>query len=329
MISGSNSKEWLAQRVAALSNITPSDDLQVITDTTEFMNINRGNILDLNGRHYLITGYIYEARFGLNDEPKYWVKKAIDLEKGSQQIVKLSHREEFVIHIGRLRIRCYRNPHKEARVLELVRGNPHFMQGYALFDERGNEVRVVDIIRGKSIYDLILSSRKTHEEYFFTEFPHILKKLRLCFHSLELLHENHLCHGDIRNDHILVDQETGCYRWIDFDLTQDFSDLDIWSIGNILQFCAGMGMKTFREVLMDESYPQRVRESLCAADASAFYEHRIMNLQKVFPYIPDRLNDILMHFSVNTNIFYTSMSEIVEDIDRVLDDLPIFAEGAT
>jgi serine/threonine protein kinase len=265
---------------------------------------------------------VYESRFGLDDEPKYWVKKAIDLEKGTQQIVKLSHHEEFYMRIGRLKIHCHRNPHKEALMLELVRENPNFMRGYALFDERGNEVRVVDVIRGRSIYDLILDSNRTHEGYFRGEFPGILRKLRGCIQALQTLHDHGFCHGDIRNDHILIEQDTGAYRWIDFDLTQDFSDLDIWSVGNILQFCVGMGMRMFREVLQSDEYPESMKRSLCSDDASAFYDYRIMNLQKVFPYIPDRLNDILMHFSVGTNRFYTAIPQIVADLDAALEDLP-------
>jgi serine/threonine protein kinase len=319
-MAGERSKNWLSERAAQYSNVV-TDDLRVVTDTTEFMNIHRGHVLHLDGRYLLITGYIYEARFGLSDEPKYWVKRAIDLDTGTPQIVKLSHREEFSMRIGPLKIRCYRNPHKEAQVLELVRGRPGFMQGYALFDERGNEVRVLDIIKGKSVYDLILNSVKPHEEYFHQDFPGILKNLRGCIQALEFLHDRSLCHGDIRNDHIIVEQETGEYQWIDFDLTQDFSDLDIWSIGNILQYCVGMGMRTFREVLQSDLYSDSIKEGLVSDDASAFYEHRIMNLQKVFPYIPDRLNDILMHFSVSTNTFYTSVSEIISDIDAALEEL--------
>jgi hypothetical protein len=316
---------WLAERVSELSNVA-SDDLRVVTDTTEFMNIHRGHILKLKGRYFLVTGYIYEARFGLNDEPKYWVKKAIDLESGMRHVVKLCHHEEFHMRIGPLKIRCYRNPHKEARVLELVRGNPYFMQGCSLPDGRGNEVRVVDIIRGRSIYDLILNLTLPHEEYFQNKFPIILRKLRNCILPLQLLHDNKLCHGDIRNDHILIDQDTGLFRWIDFDLAQDFSDLDIWSVGNILQYCVGAGMRTFREVLQSDSFPLSVKNTLSADDASAFYEHRIMNLQKLFPYIPDRLNDILMHFAVNTDRFYTSINHIVADLDKALEDFPVIAE---
>ena len=316
------SPAWLGERIAQVSSIAVSDKLKVITDTTEFMNINRGDVLRLDGQHFLVTGYIYEARFGLSDEPKYWVKKAINLETSAQQIVKMSHHEEFRIQVGPLKIRCYRNPHKESRVLELVQGNSHFMQGHAFFDERNNEVRVVDFIRGKSIYDLILDMKLSHQEYIHTRFPAIFRKLRDCFEAVQFLHDNGLCHGDIRNDHILIEQDTGHYRWIDFDLTQDFSDLDIWSLGNILQFCVGMGMVTFREVFQSEEFPDVLKNSLTADDTSAFYEHRIMNLQKIYPYIPNRLNDILMRFALNTTRFYESAAQIVSDMNEVSAELP-------
>jgi hypothetical protein len=85
-------------------------------------------------------------------------------------------------------------------------------------------------------------------------------------------------------------------------------------------------MRTFREVLQSDSFPLSVKNTLSADDASAFYEHRIMNLQKLFPYIPDRLNDILMHFAVNTDRFYTSINHIVADLDKALEDFPVIAE---
>jgi hypothetical protein len=313
---------WLSDRIARVSSVAVSDKLEIVTDTTEFMSIHRGQVLKLDGRYFLVTGNIYESRFGLSDEPKYWVKKAVNLETGGQQIIKMVYFEEFQVRIGPLRIRCYRKPHKESQVLDLVRGNPCFMQGSALFDEHGNEVRVIDYIKGKSIYHLVLNSASSHEEYFHTAFPGILRNLNGCFEAIRLLHDNGLCHGDIRNDHILVDQETGRYRWIDFDLTQDFSDFDVWSLGNVLQFCVGMGMRTFHDVIQSEAFPDAVKSRLTSDDAAAFYQHRIMNLQKLFPYIPDRLNDILLHFTINTTRFYESVTQIIIDVGEVLEDLP-------
>jgi hypothetical protein len=91
----------------------------------------------------------------------------------------------------------------------------------------------------------------------------------------------------------------------------------------VLQFCAGMGMITFHEVLRSESFTEAAKRNLTSDDASAFYEHRIMNLQKLFPYIPDTLNDILLHFAVNTAIFYESVDQVVDDMKKTLQDLPV------
>jgi len=314
---------WIEERIAQFSNIRVPKRLEIITDTTEFMDICRGQVLNVNCSHFLVTGNIYESRFGMSDEPKYWVKKAIDLETGSQQIIKMVYHEEFRVHVGPLRIRCYRDPGKETRVLDLVRGHPHFMQGRGLFDRRGNEVRAIDYIRGKNIYNyLFLEMKLSHEEYFHTVFPQVFRKLMDCFTAIGFLHEHDLCHGDIRNDHILIDEKTGIYRWIDFDLTQDFSDFDVWSLGNVLLFCTGMGTRTFHEVINSPDFTDAVKRSLTTDDASAFYEHRIINLQKLFPYIPDRLNDLLLHFAVNTTRFYESVGQIVTDMGEVLGDLP-------
>ena len=317
---------WLDERIAQVSKVPVPGRVEVVTDTTEFMNVCRGQVLELGGRYFLVTGNVYESRFGIADEPKYWVKKAVDLETGTAKIIKMVYYEEFQVRVGPLRMRCYRDPGKESQVLDLVRGHSCFMQGRGLFDRCGNEVRVIDYIRGKSLYNLILETDMPHEEYFNTLFPQILRNLRVCFAALELLHNHCLCHGDIRNDHILIDQETGHYRWIDFDLTQDFSDLDVWSLGNVLQFCVGMGMRTFHDVLRSDAYPDAVKNQLSSDDASAFYEHRIMNLQKLFPYIPRRLNSILLHFTVNTTRFYESVSQVVSDMGEALEAMQVGQE---
>jgi hypothetical protein len=36
-----------------------------------------------------------EGRFGIDDQPKYWVKKAVELETGELRILKLVFHEEF------------------------------------------------------------------------------------------------------------------------------------------------------------------------------------------------------------------------------------------
>jgi len=315
-------ENWIRERIAEVSNISVSKGINVVTDTTEFMSIDHGQVLKLEGKYYLVMGTVYEPRFGLDDEPKYWVKKAIDLEDAKRKIVKMVHHEEFYVSVGPLKVRCHRNPEKEGQVLRLVRGHPGFMHGYSLNDQRNNEVRIIDFILGKSFYNWILELDLPHEEYFHTIFPQILEKLCKCFLDIQYLHDHGLCHGDIRNDHILIEKGTGEYRWIDFDLAVDFSDFDVWSIGNILQFCVGKGMSTFQEVLQSSDFPSSVKNQLTSDDALAFYKNRISNLRKLFPYIPKNLNDVLLHYAINTQSFYESAAQVVSDLGEVLQELP-------
>lgn len=294
------------------------EDIAVVTNTSEFMDIYRGQVVELGGKHYLILGDTCEGRFGLDNQPKFWVKTAVDLATGKKKIVKMVFHEEFIAHIGPLHIRCYRSPEKEARVLDLVKGDMRFMQGFSAFDEAGNTVRIIDFIHGESLYKYIIDLQQPHEEYLFTAAPKILKHVLQCMAGIQLLHANRLCHGDIRNDHIIIDKDTGDYRWIDFDLTQDYSDFDVWGIGNVLNFVIGKGINTFHQMHDSTAFSDKIKEGLVAEDASAFYEYRIMNLQKIFPYLPDPLNRILLHFTATAEKFYSSMAEVIEDVEAAL-----------
>ena len=62
---------------------------RVVTDTTEFFDIKRGDVLAVDGQSYLIRGHAREGRFGLDDEIKPWVKTALDLATGEKKIIKL------------------------------------------------------------------------------------------------------------------------------------------------------------------------------------------------------------------------------------------------
>jgi hypothetical protein len=48
-----------------------------------------GDVVLLGGKPYLIRHNAKEGRFGLDDEVKFWVKRAIDLNAGSPKIIKL------------------------------------------------------------------------------------------------------------------------------------------------------------------------------------------------------------------------------------------------
>lgn len=290
----------------------------IVSDTSDFMRINRGDVVKLNENYYLIRGNMRESRFGIDEQPKMWVFSAIDLQNGSEKIIKTVFREEFYAHIGFLRIRCYRDVDKESAVISLVNGDPRFMQGKTFYDEKGNNVRVIDYIHGTAFFHFIPSINKSHEEYFTDDLPGILLKLKNSIEAIGMLHRNGFCHGDIRNDHLYKETSTGNYMWIDFDLKQDVSDFDLWSLGNIISYATAKGIVTFDSILKSKNYTDEIKNSLSHSDSSAFYNYRIMNLQKIFPYLPEKLSAMLRNFTIKPPFFYKSIDEFIEDYNQML-----------
>jgi serine/threonine protein kinase len=305
------SPDEISDRIAALTNEAPRHPPVVVRDTSNFMTIDRDAVIEVGGQLYLVRRNEREGRFGLEEEPKFWVKQAIGLADGKTYILKLVFHENFVSRIGGLRIRCTRSATKEAEVLDAVRGDSRFMQGHTVPDARGNLVRVIEFITGPSLYNQFITSELPHEQYFHEELPKVLTHILECFAAIQKLHHRGLCHGDIRNDHILIDRESGEYRWIDFDMSQDFPDYDVWSMGNILHCTVGNNVVTFRDVRAEQP---ELAESLTENDASVFFRHRVMNLRKVFPYVPEKLNTILMSFSIGTETFYDTAQQVIDDV---------------
>jgi hypothetical protein len=294
---------------------------RTFTDTTNFFAIDYNDIIEVEGKRFLIKGHEREERFGL-DEPKFWVKKAIDMESGERKIIKLSFFERFETSIGVVRIPCFRNPDKEGEVLSIVKDHPHFMHGKAYKDEKGNSVRVIDIVPGKNLYRVVEALEMDHRTYFHEVFPGILVQLIKAFQSLKLLHANGLRHGDVRNDHIIIEQNTGNYVWIDFDYDYESMEnpfsLDIMGLGNILLFTIGKGFHNLQEEDKGKLVYEELRRIAEPEDFSILHKWRFMNLKKLYPYIPNGLNDILGHFTLGANIFYESVDEVVDDLKRFI-----------
>lgn len=232
-------EEWIAHPIGLCTGENFDGPLTIFTDTTDYAYIDRGHVIELRGEFYLVRGRLAGGRFGLDDQPKFWVKRAIALRDGRRRILKLVCRESFRVQIGDRSVSCARSGEKEAEVLRLVRGGRRFMQGDGMRDSRGNPVRVIDFISGIDLLSHIHSLNHSHERYFREKFPSLLTKTITAAKAIQFLDDNGLCHGDIRNDHILVERESGEFRWIDFDLAPDFPLFDLWSLGKYPALCRG------------------------------------------------------------------------------------------
>lgn len=302
-----------------LRELAPSFPLKhcgkLVQDTSEFMSIGYGDVIQLRGRHFLVLSDECERRFGMED-PKYWVKRCRELETGERKILKLVFHEIFPLKIGDFTIRCHRSPEKEARILDLVRNDWRFMQGHSIYDTQHNVVRILDVIRGKRLDNIVEDIDADHETYLHEHFPAILQKFIGACEAISFLHSRWEKHGDIRRDHLLVESESGRYRWIDFDYAFDFREnpwgLDIFGLGNILLFLTGKGEHTVR-TLQDGPFTDAI-STLVPDDFSLMWAHRLANLRKIFPYIPVQLNNVLLHFAAGTYVFYDTVDEMLEEL---------------
>lgn len=295
---------------------------RVHTDTTEFFDIEYGDVVLLNGRPYLIRNSAKEGRFGLDDEVKHWVKRSIDLTAGEMCILKLVFYEKFLASVGGIEFECFRSPRKEARILELVGKHPNFMHGFSSTDEKGNSVRVLEYISGKTLSSHISDFDQSHEAYFYEALPGILHNFIECLDAIGLLHKQGEKHGDIRRDHILIDRQSGRYRWIDFDYNyrhrENIFGYDLFGLGNVLTYIVGKGDVLLYDLKRhDPDTLARLNDS----DLNIVFHNRVAALKKVYPYIPDSLNRVLLHFSNGANRFYERVDELTQDIKLALTDI--------
>ena len=51
------------------------------------------------------------------------------------------------------------------------------------------------------------------------------------------------------------------------------------------------------------------------------FVQRVANLRKIYPYIPESLNRVLLHFSEGANLFYDAADQLLEDLAEAQADV--------
>ncbi len=293
-----------------------------VKDTSDFFRVDYDDVVILGDVPYFVRNNEREGRFGLEDEQKFWVKRARNLLTGEVKILKWVFREKFEARIGRLVFECVRSPQKEARILELVRGRPEFMQGRTVLDSSGNELRILDYIKGKTLGQIAVELGKDHEEFFRNHYPALLDEFIGIVEAIRFLHDHNEKHGDIRRDHLIKDSETGRFRWIDFDFNYRHGEsrfgFDLFGLGNVLLFITGRGDITTNRLYEKD---RKVFDRLTMDDVNIVFHNRVNNLKKIFPYIPEKLNRVLMHFSESAPVYYEETRELLEDLGAAREEL--------
>ncbi len=293
---------------------------RIVEDVTEFMHIDHGDIILLEGEHFLVFNDARERGFGYTDA-KHWVKRCRALETGEQLILKLCFHESFTLTKGQLQISCYRSPQKESRILDLVRGDMRFMQGRTLRDSKGNPVRIVEIVHGGRLDMRVAAMDMGHEQYFFQEYPRVLSLFLEACRALADLHAKGERHGDVWRDHLRFNPDTGGLCWIDFDYAYELSvnpfGLDLFGLGEILIFLTGKG--TFgTDQLSVFPEGRDIVTQLRQEDFSLLHKNMLVNLKSVYPYIPEELNRVLLHFSQGAEVGYDTVRELLGELEPCL-----------
>jgi len=304
----------LRDRIKELTNREPERNPRIFEDTSEFMSIDVGDVMRLSGNDYLVTGHAREGRFGIDDQPKFWVKKSIDLTTGLKKIIKLVFLETFINKINETVFHFLRSPEKEAAVLLKMNGHPNFMQGKSVYDTAGNLVRIIDFVPGPSLYLYLQQLKISHKEYYHLELPRIMQSFIESVKAILALHKHGLSQGDIRADHIIIENQTNRYVWIDFDYEVDSLDYDIFCLGNVLHQVVGKGRHSLHDIRLEPwNYPD-FKGTLTSKDMSLMFQYRVGNLRKLFPYISEDLNQILMQFSFGVTAPYEKVDTLLSDL---------------
>ena len=88
--------------------------------------------------------------------------------------------------------------------------------------------------------------------------------------------------------------------------------------GNILLYAIGKGFHNLHVIDKDSFIYGDLIDRLKPEDCSILHKWRLMNLRKLYPYIPIAINDILLHFSKGAELFYESVDEVLEDLNSSL-----------
>jgi hypothetical protein len=141
-----------------------------------------------------------------------------------------------------------------------------------------------------------------------------MKMFIQCVRAISLLHAKGLHNGDIRADHIIIQNETKDYRWIDFDYEVNDREYDALCLGNVLQQVVGKGRHSVNDIReQPENYPD-FTGTLASGDMSLMFRYRVANLKKLYPHIPEAVNKMVLRFSDGSPNPYKSVDTLLSDL---------------
>ena len=282
------------------------------------------DVVILGGVPYFVRNNEREGRFGLEDEPKFWVKRSINLltgetegpEVGLQGALRGQDREP------RVRMRAEppeggADPGTGPRQGGFHAGD----DGAGLRRPPASHPRLHP--RQDALPDRAHCSGQDHEDFFYDHFPIVLDEYVGIVEAIRFLHQSGEKHGDIRRDHLIKDETTGRYRWIDYDFNYRHGEsrfaYDLFGLGNILVFITGRGdVTTNRLLAAGARHPGPADRRRC--------EHRVPQPRRqsekdlsLHPRIPEPGAACI--FPRGPQVYYETTEELLEDLGEAREEL--------
>ena len=138
---------------------------------------------------------------------------------------------------------------------------------------------------------------------------------------MEFVSEHNMHHGDIRNDHIFIEAETGVCKWIDFDYSVTHADYDFWSLGNLIIFTAAGGLLLHKDISQNPDRYPRLTSPISAGDCSLYHKYRVANVRKVYPYISKKINHICMRHAIDHIAIYEDYPSLIHDLEEAYEEI--------
>jgi hypothetical protein len=88
----------------------------------------------------------------------------------------------------------------------------------------------------------------------------------------------------------------------------------VFCLGNVLQQVVGKGRHSLTDIRLQPSDYPDFNSTLNSSDMSMTRRHRVANLRKLYPYISEALNEILMRFSLGATDPYKKVDSLLEDL---------------
>ena len=216
----------------------------------------------------------------------------------------------------------------EARRIKKLQERPidHFVNGQTFEDSKGNIVNIFEHIEGETLHEVIQGIKVGHREYFKDHFPDLALKLLDLARALQELHERlKITHSDIHLKNIIIQDGTRKPFLIDYDfpiMSERYSDIEELGL-SLLDLALKSTCAEGSHTLYD--FPK-----LEFTGGELWDEEVILNARKIYSYIPEDINNILLRFADDCENRYKTASEFADDLEKALRNmtaLPVKKHG--